>query len=64
MQGHEFVPSPFLGASGTSTYPPTNLSYFFPGGKSNICLKNACYTSKHPGTSHEYHLQHRAGWNS
>lgn len=29
MQGHEFVPSPFLGASGTSTYPPTNLLFLF-----------------------------------
>lgn len=65
MQGHEFVPSPFLGLlEQVCTHPQIFYSYFFPGGKSNISLKNACYTSKHPGTSHEYHLQHGAGWNS
>lgn len=58
IQGCKFVPSLFLGAPGnkdSSTHAGCVL-FSFPRGKSSICLNNACYTSSHPGISHEYYL--------
>lgn len=57
---------PFLeGPSGSKTHGRTNLIFpILPWSKSNNYLKNACYTSKYPGTSHEYYLQQVVGRNS
>lgn len=53
------------GPSGSKTHVRTNLIFpILPWSKSNNYLKNACYTSKHPGTSHEYYLQQMVGRNS